>query len=308
MKQLSVILVMLFSVISLMAQENKTYTMKVWSNGSFTSYSVEKVDSVTFATDDNNTGPDSSTTEDSFNQNENSIKSVLAGAYVKFQTFLTSEKKMEELALDETADSYYHITPYNTIVNQAWVDGYTAISLCNSLIEVLEQKDYPFETDKYNMHAKALRAIIYYMMAQMWGDIPYVQSTSMDEAYDPKIAQQQEIINDSYYFFKFNAEQIPEIFDAPTKALNMYNLQPLVNEMAMYIDGKPYKNCNAENSLILNLDNSDDTYIVVDATYNELLDKEYNQMSTPEELAKTWKDARPRYGVWSALKRLNSVY
>ena len=75
--------------------------------------------------------------------------------------------------------------------------------------------------------------------------------------------------------------------------------------MALYIEGKPYESCTTLEKLIMQLDNSAETYTIVDDTYNQLLEKEFSKSIPAEELATLWKDARPRYGVWLALKRLN---
>ena len=75
--------------------------------------------------------------------------------------------------------------------------------------------------------------------------------------------------------------------------------------MALYIEGKSYESCTTLENLIMQLDNSAETYTIVDDTYNQLLEKEFSKSIPEEELATLWKDARPRYGVWLALKRLN---
>lgn len=49
MKKISLFIFMAFSVVASIAQEKKEYTMRVWNNGSYTSFSIESVDSITFA-------------------------------------------------------------------------------------------------------------------------------------------------------------------------------------------------------------------------------------------------------------------
>ena len=51
---------MVLSVVASIAQEKKEYTMRVWNNGSYTSFSIESVDSITFAEE---VKPDNVTTE-----------------------------------------------------------------------------------------------------------------------------------------------------------------------------------------------------------------------------------------------------
>ena len=60
MKKISLLIFMAFSVVASIAQEKKEYTMRVWNNGSYTSFSIESVDSITFAEE---VKPDNVTTE-----------------------------------------------------------------------------------------------------------------------------------------------------------------------------------------------------------------------------------------------------
>lgn len=41
MKKISLLIFMAFSVVASIAQEKKEYTMRVWNNGSYTSFSIE---------------------------------------------------------------------------------------------------------------------------------------------------------------------------------------------------------------------------------------------------------------------------
>lgn len=118
---------MAFSVIASIAQEKKEYTMRVWNNGSYTSFSIESVDSITFAEE---VKPDNVTTENVY-QSESSFKEALSSIYARFQTFITSEKKIEELALD---GGYESISASSPTIKQAWTNGYSAINYCNRLI------------------------------------------------------------------------------------------------------------------------------------------------------------------------------
>ena len=161
MKKISLLIFMAFSVVASIAQEKKEYTMRVWNNGSYTSFSIESVDSITFAEE---VKPDNVTTENGY-QSESSFKEALSSIYARFQTFITSEKKIEELALD---GGYESISASNPTINRAWTNGYSAINYCNRLIEFSLGKDYPFDVKKYRGQAIILRSIIYYMMAQIW--------------------------------------------------------------------------------------------------------------------------------------------
>ena len=220
MKKISLFIFMAFSVVASIAQEKKEYTMRVWNNGSYTSFSIESVDSITFAEE---VKPDNVTPENVY-QSESSFKEALSSIYARFQTFITSEKKIEELALD---GGYESISASSPTIKQAWTNGYSAINYCNRLIEFSLGKDYPFDVKKYRGQAIILRSIIYYMMAQIWGDIPYIETTNIDIAFNPPIVSKQEIIYDSYNLITTNIDYVQEIIESPSQSVNSKNIRPL---------------------------------------------------------------------------------
>lgn len=307
MKQILAFAFLMFAIMhTSYAQETKNYTMKVWSNGTYTSYQVEQVDSVTFCSNDSDDiTPGNQTTEESLFQSENDVKAVLLASYQKFQSFITYERRLEELAINGGNEK---ITPNSSTVNQAWTNGYNAISYCNRLIDVTATMDNAgFDVKKYQTHAKFLRAVTYYMMTQLWGNIPYIQSSSMDDAMNPKIGNRQEIINESYYYIKFNLDDLVDLFQSQVNVINPTNLRPLLNEISFYVEGALYEDVPIHTDFIMNLDNDQGTYPIVDATYNHLIGLEYTKSVNNGELSILWKDKMPRYGVWNALKRLGDI-
>lgn len=300
-------LLLLFAIMNMLpicAQNpSETISMRVWSNGSYSSFDVANVDSVTFV-NETDVIPGGTITEDTFWQTESDVQEVLLSSYLQFQSFITTEKRLVELAINGGDE---RITPYSPTINNAWIKGYTTISRCNLLIDAVGKMDASLDVKKYAIHAKFLRAITYYMMTQLWGNIPYVQSSSTEEAMNPTVGTQQGIINDSYYFMKYNIDELVDLFNSNVQAVNPTNIRPFMNEIGLYVDGATFDNNPSHTDFIMNLDNDQGTYPIVDATYSDLIMKEYNKTATAAELYAIWKNNMPRYGAWNALKRLGII-
>lgn len=299
-----ILLLAIMNMLPICAQNpSETISMRVWSNGSYSSFDVENVDSVTFV-NETDVIPGGTITDETFWQTESDFQEVLLSSYLQFKSFITIETRLVELAI---IGGNERISPSSTTVNNAWSKGYNTIARCNVLIDAVEKMDASLDVKKYAIHAKFLRAITYYMMTQLWGNIPYVQSSSMEEAINPTIGSQQGIINDSYYFMKYNIDELVDLFNSNVQAVNPTNIRPLMNEIGLYVDGATFDNNPSHTDFIMNLDNDQGTYPIVDATYSDLIIKEFYKTATAAELSAIWKNNMPRFGVWNALKRLGAI-
>ena len=300
-------LLLLFAIMNMLPicaqNSSEVISMRVWSNGSYSSFDVANVDSVTFVNVTDVT-PGGTITDDTFWQTESDVQQVLLSSYLQFQSFITLEKRLVELAINGGNE---RISPTSATINDAWSKGYNTIARCNVLIDAVEKMDATLDVKKYAIHAKFLRAITYYMMAQLWGNIPYVQTSSMEEAVNPTIATQQGIINDSYYFMKYNLDELVDLFNSDVQAINPTNIRQFMNEIGLYVDGATFDYNPIHTDFIMNLDNNQGTYPIVDAIFSDLIMKEYYKAATAAELSAIWKNNMPRYGAWNALKRLGII-
>lgn len=245
---------------------------------------------------------------DNYWNSEKDILAMMSSMYLRYAQFMRWEKYMEDIALNEKTNPWDRITPTNDNIAQAWTAGYSTIYIANQLIDNLEK--FPGElSDRrgYLAQAYCMRAIVHYMMAQLWGDIPYVVSVPTDDS-NMNVPQSRYdiIVKDCYeclgkYYWMLHA------FDEGNNFFSPYNTQPLMNEMALYLSDANFALLPSTNEMIVPAMDGEAEYIVIDNVYNQLLTYEMTSQISNAELAVTWKNAMPRYGAWAATKRLGAA-
>ena len=72
---------------------------------------------------------------------------------------------------------------YNNLFNADWTNYYNAIFRCNKIIANEDVTDWGTEADKGRVtgQARALRAILYFDLARMFGDVPLLTGPSKRE-------------------------------------------------------------------------------------------------------------------------------
>lgn len=215
---------------------------------------------------------------------------------------------MENIAINETTNQQDKITPTNSNIQQAWTAGYTTIGTANLLIEKIEK--FPGElSDRrgYLAQAYCMRAIVHYMMAQLWGDIPYIVSVPTGDSNMNVPQSKYDVIVKDCYDCLGKYYWILHTFNESTASFSPYNTQPLMNEMALYLSDANFALLPSTNDMIVPAMDGEAEYIVVDNTYNQLLTYEMTSQVSNVELAATWKMTMPRYGAWAATKRLGAA-
>ncbi|KQS26637.1 RagB/SusD family nutrient uptake outer membrane protein [Dyadobacter sp. Leaf189] len=82
----------------------------------------------------------------------------------------------------------FRIQPNNGLIQTAWNNSYNSIYICNNAIGQLEKTTVQFTNPALNDRLKAeatfIRALIYFNMVRVWGDIPMpLKVVSADESY-----------------------------------------------------------------------------------------------------------------------------
>lgn len=83
------------------------------------------------------------------------------------------------------ADVGFNYTPDYGFMNQVWPELYEEIKRANSFIDALENREVNFDVSlKARMlaEAKFLRAYTYSVLAQLWGDVPFLTNSVASEA------------------------------------------------------------------------------------------------------------------------------
>jgi starch-binding outer membrane protein, SusD/RagB family len=130
----------------------------------------------------------SSITGQNFWQSENDFTPYVIGIYARYRSlmdnFAFSEDRSEmwKQALNARFSDYWaqKITPANT---GDWTSVYGTIGHCNLLLEKIEPFTFSNVATKNSIMAEAyaLRALNYFYLAKIWGDVPIVLEAVVDE-------------------------------------------------------------------------------------------------------------------------------
>lgn len=163
--------------------------------------------------------------------NENDIKLVVAKLFSELRDFEIKREYAEHFILKNDRTK---MTPESSIISDIWRSGYKAVSLANRIIKVLENSSLPDYFKYENLaQAQAVRSFIYYNMAVLWGDIPYV--TEMTDTYATMNGIQRSSVktileNELQAFERYHENVSSNEYYFTRNSNHMLN-----NEMAMYL-------------------------------------------------------------------------
>jgi len=307
------ILLMTLCAFPSLAQEKKQ-VMKVWRNGTATTFYIHETDSVTFSEEvELNTEPSSSMTEESIYQDASVVKQVMASAYQTMATFMSAELRMEQMAL---APQWERISAGSSTINTAWTYGYQVVTRCNMLYQAADQVQGLTESEKnyYRNQAVCLRSVAYYIMTKLWGDIPYLTKviTDADEAVNVTQESSEVIVLDCIRCIEQGIDSLPVDNEY---MLSSKNLRLCLQEMYCSVKKEYFTDYISPFYLYLSQTRADGEigidggYISMwDATSYELLSQE-QAGADAQELAQRWKELLDanHYGIWNALVRLDKA-
>lgn len=131
--------------------------------------------------------PSDKSAEETFYQDETSIKQVLNDAYFSLRESYRFKFAFGDLASDDVYNSKFnnstdHITinesnvvADNGIVSEMWNRAYATISRANLVLDNLEKVTISAEMKaRYSNEARFLRALMYFNLVRIYGDVPLV--------------------------------------------------------------------------------------------------------------------------------------
>ena len=117
---------------------------------------------------------------------------------------------------------YYHIWDAGTSpIEGAWNYLYKVIMMCNEALGQIDQHSYLLTDSQYMAYtaeAKALRALFYYYLLDLFGNVPYVTTTSTE------ISQITQVSRSTLFHNIWNelTEQLPYLADERSNFTNAY--------------------------------------------------------------------------------------
>ena len=303
MKRIQFALLFLFATLSVFAQSSsETMKMRIWRGGTFTSYEINEVDSVTFSSESTE-DPDAIVTPDIFYNTEEQLQALLNGIYMNFSQFYQQEQLLESYALG--LQEGYVITPESNVINTCWTKGYSVVATCNYAIQNLSSSSFSFNPEKYFAQIECIKAITLYMMSQLWGDIPFPDKdmTEYENIYE---TSRINVIGRAYGALKAYRERLTNQNDY---YINNQNVIPFMREMEIELGTSyQYNYTSYDTRFYITIDGPENTINVIDSDSWSMLINE-KQESTDYTLFTTelMESFGKRYGVWRAMVRIGKA-
>lgn len=259
--------------------------------------------------------PSSTVPEENLFQTEVSFRNALAATYMYIVSFEAAQLNLENIIITgkDMTGVPRSITATMPEIEECWTNAYKAINQCNTIIEYANE-----EYGKYADEAKALRCFLYYNIAHLWGQVPYITATNADVIKNSPIYRQNElygIIYDeiSLLLNDFENSRFGEY------RIGASTLLALQAEIDLYFPAPSYghaekllSQCHANFSLSVN-EGQEDLYsifgkeiVLYTPQYIEFLRQEAQVAGSLEEL---WSEINgSSYGYWAMLKRRGLAY
>ena len=141
--------------------------------------------------------PISERTVEGYYQTEEQIDLAVLGCYNGLRSAMVSQQYSYMLT-ESRSDNTFQSLDYNDgnisrfsetsllpILFTAWSDYYNKIQRCNKVLEAMEKVELTDEAaHQYEGEAKFIRALLYFDLVRLWGDVPLVTTTlSIEEGY-----------------------------------------------------------------------------------------------------------------------------
>lgn len=128
--------------------------------------------------------------QENFWNSEVNAQTAIAGIYARLIDFEYNQANIENIRITgrDLSDRADKITPQSNNVTNCWNAAYATIAACNNIIE-----HAPEEYRKYANEARALRCLLYYNIAHLWGSAPYVTTTNTEAVINSPILSKEEI-------------------------------------------------------------------------------------------------------------------
>ena len=136
--------------------------------------------------------PPDNVVQDDFWYSESEVRAFLASAYIKTVSFEISQLNIENIRITgrNLTNHEATITATTPEVMECWRSVYDAIGTCNAIIENANE-----EFVNLIKEARALRCLLYYNTAHLWGKTPYMTATDIENAVNSPILSKEEIFD-----------------------------------------------------------------------------------------------------------------
>ena len=259
--------------------------------------------------------PNDTIGEEVFWNSEENLQMFISGIYSSLRSFECNQINLEHIRLTGKTlqGSYGELTPCSGIVSTTWESADRVIQMTNMIIDHLEDPKTTYLSEKnriaYLNEAILIRSFMYYNLAHLWGQVPYVDKVvDHTEIRDIPIYTQDEI------FSLINAD-LKKIHSVVGRKYYMNNDVAVVlqAEIALWQNDKVkalqlLKDCKAAYSVPI-LGNDiyhklfGDELCIYSEQVIDLLIQEAEAKGNNSNLLTDWKSFKSQWGYWAMLKR-----
>ncbi len=133
----------------------------------------------------------------------------------------------------------------NSFILNVWNNSYNTILRCNIVLDKIDEVPFSDKTvqNQYKAEAKFLRALMYFWLVRVYGDVPKVEhQLSVDDAYSLGRAPTQEIYDFIVEDLKFAEANLPAAYPASDKGrVTVGGAKGLLTKVYMTMAGYPLK-------------------------------------------------------------------
>lgn len=264
--------------------------------------------------------PTESINPDSYYSTEKDIINVISGIYSNLRDYEYKQMLLEKIRL--TQKDFYDspVAPISSLskeVSDAWQAAYKTVRLANGLINVLEARNIAKISEQkriaYANEAKVLRCMVYYNMAQLWENIPYI----IKDFDDPYEAQSPILSSQNIYEELNKILQSIDILPEDENRVSTETVKALRGEIALSSGKKDeakalLSNCHSDFSILVDEQLTPYMYQIFGSKFSNYTSEKIELLLQETEidnnykvalLIDNWKRKKQYWGYWIMLKR-----
>ncbi len=203
--------------------------------------------------------PYSEVTPDQFYNTEAEFLAAIAPVYAQLRNYQWAYHEISQISTDETIIPtrgtdwddggiwrrlhQHEWTPTEPYVAGAWGDAYTGVARANVVLANLENSTTELESaPQFEAELRTLRAFFYYMLMDLYGNVPLVTETALEREQPPTTAPRGDLFRFIESELKAalpNLPQEPDQFGRVSKGIARAILANMYLNAAVFTEGDP---------------------------------------------------------------------
>lgn len=140
--------------------------------------------------------PGNQTTETNFYYSEENVKTAINALYLYLKTYEYNQLNLENIRIYgyDLHNNAKQISSSSTEIEDTWNSAYNLISNANMIINALQSDDLA-KYITYRNEALAIRCLVYYNIANLWGSVPYTETSGEQLLTNPTVYTCEQVMS-----------------------------------------------------------------------------------------------------------------